>query len=229
MDREVGVRSFAPLWMTTKRQIRGKLTHLHAVGGAGGARSKALIEEIRACTVCAGSLAAGPRPVVQFSPAARLVIIGQAPGSRVHESGVPWQDESGKRLRDWTGLSLAEFYDPAKTALVPMGFCYPGKGKSGDLPPRPECAPLWHDRVLATLEDRRLTLLVGSYAQAHYLKTRNLTETVRGFRAHGTGVFPLPHPSWRSGIWMKRNPWFESDVLPVLRAAVRGALEGSRT
>ena len=188
-----------------------------------------LIDEVRACTVCAASLAASPRPIVQFSPTSRIVIIGQAPGSRVHESGVPWQDDSGDRLREWAGLGPAEFYDPAMVALVPMGFCYPGKGKSGDLPPRPECAPLWHDRVLATLTDRRLSLLVGSYAQAHYLKTKNLTDAVRDFRAHDAGFFPLPHPSWRSGIWMKRNPWFESDVVPALRAAVRKALGGNKT
>jgi uracil-DNA glycosylase len=187
-----------------------------------------LIDEIRACTVCAQSLAAGPRPVVQFSPASRLVIIGQAPGSKVHQSGVPWHDDSGDRLRAWTGLSAEEFYDPAKVALMPMGFCYPGKGKSGDLPPRRECAPLWHARILATLTDRRLTLLVGSYAQAHYLKAGNLTETVRGFRIHGPGFFPLPHPSWRSGLWMKRNLWFETDGVPALRRAVRKALGGKK-
>jgi uracil-DNA glycosylase len=189
--------------------------------------AQALIDEIRACTVCAKSLAAAPRPVVQFSPTARLIIIGQAPGSKVHQSGVPWQDDSGDRLRAWTGLSADEFYDPAKVALMPMGFCYPGKGKSGDLPPRPECAPLWHARVLATLTDCRLTLLVGSYAQAHYLSTKNLTDAVRDFRTYGPG-FPLPHPSWRSGIWIKRNPWFETDVLPALRRAVRKALGGKR-
>jgi uracil-DNA glycosylase len=165
---------------------------------------------------------------VQFSPASRIVIIGQAPGSRVHESGVPWQDDSGDRLRAWTGLTAAEFYDPARVALVPMGFCYPGKGSSGDLPPRPECAPLWHERILATLPDRRLTLLVGSYAQAHYLKTKNLTDAVRDYGVHGPDFFPLPHPSWRSGIWMKRNPWFEKDVLPALRKAVRRALGGNK-
>jgi uracil-DNA glycosylase len=187
-----------------------------------------LIDEIRACTVCAKSLPAGPRPIVQFSPTARLAIIGQAPGSKVHQSGVSWQDDSGDRLRAWTGLSAAEFYDPARVALMPMGFCYPGKGKSGDLPPRPECAPLWHARILATLSDCRLTLLVGSYAQAHYLETATLTEAVKAFREHGPGVFPLPHPSWRSGIWMKRNPWFETDVLPALRAAVRKALGGKK-
>ena len=189
-------------------------------------RARALIDEIRACTVCAKSLAAGPRPIVQFNPRSRLVIIGQAPGSKVHQSGVPWQDDSGDRLRAWTGLDAEAFYDPAKVALMPMGFCYPGKGKSGDLPPRPECAPLWHARILASLTDCRLTLLVGSYAQAHYLETGNLTEAVKAFRAHGPGFFPLPHPSWRSGIWVKRNPWFETDVLPALRAAVREALGG---
>jgi uracil-DNA glycosylase len=187
-----------------------------------------LLKEIRACTVCAEALVAGPRPVVQFSPASRLVIIGQAPGARVHASGVPWQDDSGKRLREWAAIDEPDFYDPAKIALVPMGFCYPGKGKSGDLPPRPECAPLWHDRVLETLKSRRLILLVGSYAQAHYLKktgkAQNLTEAVKDFKAYGPEYFPLPHPSWRSGIWMKSNPWFEARVLPALRSQVRKAL-----
>lgn len=186
----------------------------------------ALLKEIRACAVCAHALAAGPRPVVQFGSRSRVVIIGQAPGARVHESGVPWQDDSGNRLRDWTGLTAGDFYDPAKVALVPMGFCYPGKGRSGDLPPRPECAPLWHDRVLATLKHVRLTLLVGSYAQARYLTKQSLTETVRSFEDHGPAFFPLPHPSWRSGLWMRRNPWFEKDVLPALRAALGKALKG---
>lgn len=194
------------------------------------ASAKRLLQDIRACAVCAPALKAGPRPIVQFGPRARLVIIGQAPGSRVHESGVPWQDDSGNRLRDWAGLDEASFYDPNTVALVPMGFCYPGKGSSGDLPPRPECAPLWHDRVLAALKDVRLTLLVGSYAQAHYLPGKQpMTELVKGFRAHGPAYFPLPHPSWRSGIWIKRNPWFNTDVLPALRKAVRRALEGDAT
>jgi uracil-DNA glycosylase len=189
----------------------------------------ALLKEIRACTVCARALKAGPRPIVQFGSKSRIVIIGQAPGSRVHESGVPWQDDSGKRLRDWTGLSDEDFYDPAKIALVPMGFCYPGTGTSGDLPPRPECAPLWHDRVLGSLKDVQLTLLVGSYAQAHYLPGKqSMTDAVKNFHAHGPGIFPLPHPSWRSGIWMKRNLWFEGEVLPALRAAVRRALGGEK-
>lgn len=171
---------------------------------------------------------------MQFSARSRLVIVGQAPGSRVHRSGIPWDDRSGDRLRDWTGLSRAEFYDPDKVALVPMGFCYPGRGRSGDMPPRRECAPLWHGRVFDCLAELRLTLLVGSYAQAHYHRAckprRTLTEAVRDFRASDDGLFPLPHPSWRSTLWMRRNPWFESDVLPALRVAVRTALErGARS
>jgi uracil-DNA glycosylase len=188
----------------------------------------ALLKEIRACAVCAKVLKAGPRPIVQFSAKSGVVIIGQAPGSRVHESGVPWNDDSGRRLRDWTGLSDEQFYDPDKVALVPMGFCYPGKGKSGDLPPRPECAPLWHQRVLGLLKHRRLTLLVGSYAQTSYLRTANMTDTVQSFRTHMPEYFPLPHPSWRSGLWIRRNPWFEKDVVPALRSAVRRALEGDK-
>ena len=186
-------------------------------------KTKTLLEQIRACTVCAAHLPAGPRPIVQFSNKARIVIIGQAPGVRVHNSGMPWQDDSGNRLREWTGLSDAEFYDPDLVALVPMGFCYPGTGTSGDLPPRRECAPLWHDRVLAVLPQRRLTLLVGTYAHQHYLKIparQTLTETVRGFHDYAPEYFPLPHPSWRSGIWMKRNPWFSKSVLPALRKAI---------
>ena len=184
----------------------------------------ALHDQIAACTVCAAALPAGPRPVVQFSASARILIIGQAPGSKVHASGVPWDDDSGARLREWTGLSPEQFYDPARVALMPMGFCYPGKGASGDLPPRRECAPRWHARILALLPDDRLTLLVGSYAQAHYLaqaKAMSLTERVRAFARFGPGTIPLPHPSWRSIVWQRRNPWFEADLLPVLRAAVQ--------
>jgi len=184
----------------------------------------ALLAEIRACTLCASQLAAGPRPIVQFSATASIVIIGQAPGTRVHESGIPWDDASGERLRDWTGLTPEIFYDATRVALVPMGFCYPGTGTSGDLPPRPECAPTWHDRVMATLPIRRLTLLVGSYAQARYLplaKGQSLSERVADFKAHLPSYFPLPHPSWRSAGWMKRNPWFEADLLPVLKREVR--------
>lgn len=187
-----------------------------------------LIAEIRGCRVCADVLAAGPRPIVQFSATSRIVIIGQAPGTRVHESGVPWDDASGERLRDWTGLSPVHFYDPAIVALVPMGLCYPGTGSSGDLPPRPECAPLWHERVLALLPADRLTLLIGQYAQSRYLSPRgkqSMTAAVRAYASHGEAIFPLPHPSWRSTGWMQKNPWFEAEVLPVLRAAVRARLD----
>lgn len=183
--------------------------------------------EITACTVCAAHLPLGPRPIVQFGATSRILIIGQAPGTKVHASGVPWNDQSGDRLRDWTGLSRDEFYDPAQVALMPMGFCYPGKRKGGDLPPRPECAPLWHPRILALLPKDHLTLLVGTYAQAHYLPPtapKTLTERVQAFRSFGPGVFPLPHPAWRSVLWARRNPWFETEVLPALRSAVRGRL-----
>ena len=187
-----------------------------------------LLAEIRACRVCAPSLPHGPRPVVQAGATARILIIGQAPGSKVHTSGVPWDDDSGERLRDWTGLSRVQFYDPAKVAQMPMGFCYPGKGRSGDLPPRKECAPLWHPRLLAAMPDVRLTLLVGQYAHKAYLPRElrgSLTEAVRRHAEAPDGLFPLPHPSWRSRIWMRRNPWFETEVLPVLRMHIRQALE----
>ena len=187
-------------------------------------RPESLLAEIRACTVCAPALPLGPRPIVQFSATSRIVIIGQAPGTRVHESGIPWDDASGDRLRAWTGLGTADFYDPAMVALMPMGFCYPGTGVSGDLAPRAECAPLWHARILALLPADTLTLLVGSYAQERYLvaaKRQSLTERVRDWPRHGPKFFPLPHPSWRSTGWMRRNPWFEIAVLPALRTMIR--------
>ncbi len=185
------------------------------------ARSAALrlLQEIRGCTTCAAVLPHGPRPIVSFSPRAAVVVIGQAPGSRVHASGVPWDDPSGDTLRAWMGIDHETFYDADKVALVPMGFCYPGKGTSGDLPPRPECAPQWHPRVFEHLEVR-LTLLIGQYAQARYLGERlgkNLTETVRNWRAYGAATLPLPHPSPRNRRWLANNPWFETEVLPVLR------------
>jgi uracil-DNA glycosylase len=185
--------------------------------------SDCLLEDIRACTLCAEHLPAGPRPIVQFSATSTIVIIGQAPGARVHESGTAWDDASGERLREWTGLTPDIFYDPAQVALVPMGFCYPGTGSSGDLPPRLECAPMWHDRVMAVLPPARLTLLVGSYAHQRYLvedKKQSLTERVGKFHEYLPHYFPLPHPSWRSMGWMKRNPWFEHNVLPMLRDAI---------
>lgn len=184
-----------------------------------------LREEIAACRVCEAHIE--PRPVATFSPTARLVIVGQAPGSAVHASGIPWDDPSGDRLRAWTGLDAATMYDPAQVALVPMGFCYPGRAGGGDKPPRRECAPLWHPRILNLLPPDRLTLLVGSYAQARYLpETRALgmTERVRRFAEFLPAFFPLPHPSWRSTIWMRKNPWFEADVLPMLGGEVAARL-----
>ncbi len=188
---------------------------------------QALQRDIAACTRCAADLAAGPRPVLQFSATSRILIIGQAPGSRVHASGVPFDDPSGDRLRDWMGIDKDVFYDASRIAIMPMGFCYPGKGKSGDLPPRRECAPLWHERVLACLPEDRLTLLVGTYAQAAYLPNPaklSMTAQVQDFRRFGPNVIPLPHPSWRVVLWMRQNPWFDAGLLPVLQAAVRARL-----
>lgn len=186
-----------------------------------------LAEEIAACTLCCDHLPHGVRPVVSFSPTARLLIIGQAPGSKVHASGIPWDDVSGDRLREWTGLSKAQMYDSAQVALVPMGFCYPGKASGGDKPPRRECAPMWHESVLSQLPEDRLTLLVGAHAQAYYLPDAprlSMTEKVRRFRDFLPDRIPLPHPAWRSTIWMRKHPWFEAEVLPVLREKVARAL-----
>lgn len=179
-----------------------------------------LLKEIESCTVCSSFFVHEPRPVVQATSKARLLIIGQAPGRKVHESGVPWDDASGRNLRAWLGMTDEVFYDPSKVALVPMGFCYPGKGKSGDLPPRPECAPLWHDRLLTECKSISLTLLVGQYAQNYYLKERSkgkLTDNVRAFKEFLPRFLPLPHPSPRNRIWMKKNEWFEQLLLPELR------------
>lgn len=183
-----------------------------------------LLSEVRQCRVCEAYLPLGPRPVLQASSTARLLITGQAPGTKVHASGIPFDDRSGVRLREWMGVSDAEFYDASKIGIMPMGFCYPGRTNSGDAPPRPECAPLWRDRLLAEMSDIRLTLLVGMYAQKAVLGAGRVDERVANFREYLPDYFPLPHPSWRSHIWMQRNPWFEQDVLPVLRAEVRKVL-----
>ena len=189
----------------------------------------ALLADIGACTLCARHLPLGPRPVVRVSPSARILIVGQAPGTRVHETGIPWNDRSGERLRHWLALPPDLFYDETRIAIVPSGFCYPGVDpKGGDKPPRPECAPLWHPKILPHLRERRLTLLVGLYAQRYYLgmsRGRTMTETVARFSEVLPDFFPLPHPSWRSTGWLRRNPWFEADVLPVLRARVADALD----
>ncbi len=177
--------------------------------------------------LCAAHLPHGPRPVVQVSGSARLLIVGQAPGRKVHETGIPWNDASGVLLRNWLDMAPETFYDAARVAIMPMGFCYPGKGKSGDLPPRPECAPAWHARLLAAMPHIRLVLLVGSYAQRHYLrlpKGKTLTDAVARYADFLPRYFPLPHPSPRNRFWQSRNPWFERDVVPALRRHVREAL-----
>ena len=187
---------------------------------------ESLIGEVRACSACADKLPLGPRPIFQASSTATLLIASQAPGTKVHASGIPFSDDSGARLREWTGLSSEQFYDSAKVAIVPMGLCYPGRGSGGgDAPPRPECASLWRDRLLAGMPAIRLTLLVGSYAQINALGPGRVSQRVRDFRSYLPRYFPLPHPSWRSRIWAENNPWFSSEVLPALRNAVARALE----
>ena len=185
----------------------------------------ALLAEVRACRVCQADLPLGPRPVLRAEASARLMIVGQAPGTRVHASGVPWDDASGDRLRDWLAIERDVFYDAGRVAIVPMGFCYPGRDKNGgDAPPQPECAPLWHARLQAMLPDVALTLLVGRYAQTQYLGRaagKSVVETVRAWRDHMPRYLPLPHPSWRTRSWAKKNPWFETEVIPALRAELR--------
>lgn len=180
---------------------------------------------IRDCRICEAELPLGPRPVVRVSRTARLLIIGQAPGTKVHATGIPWNDASGDRLRDWLRVDSETFYDDGKVGIMPMGFCYPGRlPRGGDAPPRPECAPAWHEPLLSYMPDIGLTLLVGAYAQKRYLGQKNgstLTETVRNHREHiKAGFLPLPHPSWRTVSWQKKNPWFDEEVLPLLRAEV---------
>jgi uracil-DNA glycosylase len=187
-----------------------------------------LLREVRACRICEADLPFGPRPVLQLASTARLLIIGQAPGSKVHKSGIPWNDASGDRLREWLKLDHSVFYDAARVAILPMGFCYPGAGENGsDKPPHRECAPLWHKRLLKHLPDIRLTLLLGQHAQRHYLASKrksSMTETVRAFSEYAPQFFPLPHPSWRSIVWMRRHPWFERVVISELRNAVQTAI-----
>lgn len=188
-----------------------------------------LLGDIRACRLCEAALGFEPRPFVAASATARLLIIGQAPGSKVHASGIGWDDDSGDRLRGWLALDKAAFYDAARVAQMPSGFCYPGKASGGDKPPRPECAPRWHGPLLAAMPSVRLTLLVGQYAQKRYLPkgfAPNLTEAVRQWRNAPDGLFPLPHPAWRSRLWMGKHPWFEAEVLPALRLRVQEALAG---
>lgn len=186
---------------------------------------KKLISEAKACRLCEDHLPLGPRPVFLVGAQARLLVVGQAPGRRVHLTGIPWNDPSGDTLRDWLGMTRAGFYDTRRVAILPTGLCFPGSGERGDLPPRPECAPLWHPRFRAALPRIRLTLLVGQYAQAYYLGTRRrktLADTVRAFAQYLPEYFPLPHPSPRNRLWMKKNPWFAKLVIPALRRRVDG-------
>jgi uracil-DNA glycosylase len=191
-------------------------------------RLAALLAEVRRCEVCAAHLPLGPRPVLRASVTARLLIVGQAPGTRVHATGIPWNDPSGDRLRDWMALDRAAFYDERRIAIVPMGFCYPGRdANGGDRPPRPECAPLWHPRLAPFLGAVRLTLLVGRHAQTSHLGRRakgSLGATVAAWREYLPRVLPLPHPSWRNTGWLRRHPWFAAELVPELRARVREAL-----
>ncbi len=186
-----------------------------------------LLTEVRDCTLCAEHLPLGPRPVVQLHPSARILIAGQAPGRKVHETGVPFNDASGDRLREWLGISREVFYDPKQVAILPMGFCFPGTGKSGDLPPRPECASTWRTALLSRLKKLKLTLVIGQYAQAYHLpnEPQSVTEIVQAWRKHWPHTVPLPHPSPRNNLWLKRNPWFEEELIPVLRSHVSEVLE----
>ena len=188
----------------------------------------ALLREIRGCNLCAAALPLGPRPVLRAAATARLMIVGQAPGTRVHETGIPWNDASGDRLRAWLGIERDAFYDESRIAIVPMGFCYPGVDRNGgERPPRPECARRWHPLLAPHLARVALTLLVGGYAQKYYLgggRAPSMTETVRRWRDYAPGFLPLPHPSWRNTAWLRRNPWFEAEVVPALRARVAALL-----
>jgi uracil-DNA glycosylase len=190
---------------------------------------EAAAAEARACRVCAAHLPLGPRPILRVSTTARVLIASQAPGTKVHLSGTPWTDASGVRLRGWLGMTPDAFYDGARVAILPMGLCYPGRlPQGGDAPPRPECAPLWQDRLLGLMPQIRLILLIGGYAQAWHLGPGAMTERVRDFARYLPRFFPLPHPSWRTVGWEMRNPWFGSEVLPALRGVVAGVLAGEQ-
>ena len=185
-----------------------------------------LLAEVRACTLCEADLPLGPRPVLQLHPKARILIAGQAPGSKVHESGVPFDDASGNRLREWLDVTRETFYDPKQIAILPMGFCFPGSGKSGDLPPRPECAPAWREQLLGKLPHLELTLVLGQYAQAYHFgkASTSVTELVKSWPSYWPHTVPLPHPSPRNNIWLRRNAWFEAELIPSLRKRVAEVL-----
>lgn len=185
-----------------------------------------LLKEVRACTICAEKLPLGARPVLQMHSRAKILIAGQAPGKKVHDSGIPFDDASGKRLREWLGITKDEFYNPELVAILPMGFCFPGTGKSGDLPPRPECAPAWREQLLSHLNRLDMTIVLGGYAQQYYFNNTNLsvTELVKSWQTYWPNVIPLPHPSPRNNIWLRRNPWFEVELIPLLQQRVTKSL-----
>ena len=186
-----------------------------------------MLAEVRRCRLCEANLPLGPRPVLQCSAQARILIAGQAPGKKVHLSGIPFDDPSGARLREWMGIEPGLFYDPSRIAILPMGFCYPGSGKSGDLPPRPECAPQWREALLETMPRIELTLVLGRYAQEyHFGKSKSVTELVASWRSYRPEMIPLPHPSPRNNRWLKQNPWFETELLPELRTRIAKLLQG---
>lgn len=189
---------------------------------------KVLLSEVRGCTHCSMHLPHGTRPVLQYHPSAKILIAGQAPGRKVHESGIPFNDASGDRLRDWMGVTKEVFYDSTQIAILPMGFCYPGTGPSGDLPPRPECAPLWREKLLSRLNNLKLTLVIGEFAQAYHLPeaSSSVTSRVEAWRDHWPNTVPLPHPSPRNNIWLRRNPWFEQDMVPALQQRTAEVLRG---
>jgi uracil-DNA glycosylase len=187
-----------------------------------------VVGKARACRLCAVHLPLGPRPVFQIDARAKILIAGQAPGRRVHETGIPFDDPSGERLRAWMGVDAATFYNPKQIAILPMGFCYPGTGKSGDLPPRPECAAEWRAPLLRLLPSAELTLVIGQYALDWHLrdtKEASLTETVRNWKQYWPKMLPLPHPSPRNNIWLKKNPWFEAEILPVMKRKIVSLLK----
>ena len=189
---------------------------------------KTLLSEIKQCKLCEQNLALGANPVLTAHPNSKIVIIGQAPGTAVHKSGIPWDDKSGDNLRNWLGIDKSTFYNTEKIAIIPMGFCYPGKGKTGDLPPQKECAPLWHTQLFEHLKNVELILLIGKYAQDYYLKEqaeKNLTETVKNFKAYLPQYFVLPHPSPRNNIWQAKNEWFGKEVLPELKHTIKAILK----
>lgn len=189
---------------------------------------KHLLHTISQCTICKAHLPLGPRPVLTAHKESKIIIIGQAPGTKVHNSGIPWDDQSGKKLRQWLNVTNEQFYDTKNFAIVPMGFCYPGKGKTGDLPPRKECAPEWHTLVLEKMPNVELIILIGAYAQKYYLKDkakRTLTETVSEYKTYLPTYFTIPHPSPTNRFWIAKNPWFQELVVPELQKVVQKIIQ----